>query len=251
MVSAAGHQARLLDAGQGPTVVVLHGWGGRIESMAPVIDCLTDSFRVVAIDLPGFGQSPVPAGVWGTADYAAFVRDVLGSLGIERAHFVGHSFGAKTSLYLAATYGAVVEKLVLVGASGLRAAPSTRARVKRGASRTARAVGKLGPPGRVLRNAAYRRLASQDYRDAGAMRPILVKVVNEDLAGLLPTITSSTLLVWGSDDDAVPLTHARKMESAIPDAGLVVFEGAGHFAYLDDPQRFCRVIRHFLGAPLS
>jgi pimeloyl-ACP methyl ester carboxylesterase len=83
------------------------------------------------------------------------------------------------------------------------------------------------------------------------MRPILVKVVNEDLAGLLPTITSSTLLVWGSDDDAVPLTHARKMESAIPDAGLVVFEGAGHFAYLDDPQRFCRVIRHFLGAPLS
>jgi pimeloyl-ACP methyl ester carboxylesterase len=219
--------------------------------MAPVIDCLTDSFRVVAIDLPGFGQSPVPAGVWGTADYAAFVRDVLGSLGIERAHFVGHSFGAKTSLYLAATYGAVVEKLVLVGASGLRAAPSTRARVKRGASRTARAVGKLGPPGRVLRNAAYRRLASQDYRDAGAMRPILVKVVNEDLAGLLPTITSSTLLVWGSDDDAVPLTHARKMESAIPDAGLVVFEGAGHFAYLDDPQRFCRVIRHFLGAPLS
>lgn len=251
MVSAAGQNARLLDAGQGPTVVVLHGWGGRIESMAPVIDCLTDSFRVVAIDLPGFGQSPVPAGVWGTADYAAFVRDVLGSLGIERAHFVGHSFGAKTSLYLAATYGAVVEKLVLVGASGLRAAPSTRARVKRGASRTARAVGKLGPPGRVLRNAAYRRLASQDYRDAGAMRPILVKVVNEDLAGLLPTITSSTLLVWGSDDDAVPLTHARKMESAIPDAGLVVFEGAGHFAYLDDPQRFCRVIRHFLGAPLS
>jgi pimeloyl-ACP methyl ester carboxylesterase len=219
--------------------------------MVPVIDCLTDSFRVVAIDLPGFGQSPVPAGIWGTADYAAFVRDILGSLGIERAHFVGHSFGAKTSLYLAATYGAVVDKLVLVSASGLRAAPSTRARVKRGASRTARAIGKLGPPGRVLRDAAYRRLASQDYRDAGAMRPILVKVVNEDLAGLLPTITSSTLLVWGSDDDAVPLTHARKMESAIPDAGLVVFEGAGHFAYLDDPQRFCRVIRHFLGAPLS
>ena len=244
-------EARLLDVGSGPVAVVLHGWGGRIESMAPVVDCLRDSFRVVALDLPGFGESPVPHGTWGTDDYAAFVRDVLGSLGIERAHLVGHSFGAKTSLYLAATYGSMVDKLVLVGSSGLRSAPSMTARIKRAASKTAKAVGSLGPPGRALRDAAYRRLASEDYRNAGAMRPIFVKVVNEDLAGLLQSVRSSTLLVWGSDDDAVPLAHARKMEAAIPDAGLVVFEGAGHFAYLDDPQRFCRVIRHFLGAPLS
>ena len=249
-VQISDQEARVLDAGSGPVVVVLHGWGGRIESMAPVIECLSESFRVVAIDLPGFGESPIPHGTWGTADYAAFVRDVLGSLGIERAHLVGHSFGAKTSLHLAATYGSLVDKLVLVGSSGLRAAPSMTARIKRVTSKTAKAVGKLGPLGRALRDAAYRRLASEDYRNAGPMRPIFVKVVNEDLAGLLPSVRSSTLLVWGGDDDAVPLAHARKMEAAIPDAGLVVFEGAGHFAYLDDPQRFCRVIRHFLGAPL-
>lgn len=249
-VQISDQKARLLDSGSGQAAVVLHGWGGRIESMAPVIECLSESFRVVAIDLPGFGESPVPAGMWGTADYAAFVRDVLGSLGIDRAHLVGHSFGAKTALYLAATYGSMVDKLVLVGSSGLRSAPSMAARIKRAASKSAKAIGKLGPPGRAVRDAAYRRLASEDYRDAGAMRPIFVKVVNEDLAGLLPSVRSSTLLVWGSEDDAVPLAHARKMESAIPDAGLVVFEGAGHFAYLDDPQRFCRVIRHFLGAPL-
>lgn len=250
-VEVSGQTARLLEAGEGIPVVVLHGWGGRIESMAPVIDCLTDSFRVIALDLPGFGESPLPDGVWGTADYAAFVRDVLGSLGVERTHFVAHSFGAKTSLYLSATYGSIVDKLVLVGSSGLRSAPSTKARIKRATSKGARSIGKLGPPGRALRDAAYRRLASQDYRDAGELRPILVKVVNEDLAPLLGSIKASTLLVWGSDDDAVPVAHARKMEVAIPDAGLVVFEGAGHFAYLDEPQRFCRVIRHFLGAPLS
>jgi pimeloyl-ACP methyl ester carboxylesterase len=219
--------------------------------MAPVIDCLSDSFRVIAIDLPGFGGSPVPTEVWGTADYARFVEDVLGSLGIDRAHFVAHSFGAKTSLYLAATRAAVVDKLVLVGSSGLRTAPNMKTRVRRALSKGAKASGKLGPPGRALRDMAYRRLASQDYRDAGPLRPIFVKVVNEDLADLLPSVASPTLLVWGSDDDAVPVAHARKMEAAIPDAGLVVFEGAGHFAYLDDPQRFCRVIRHFLGAPLS
>ena len=248
-VEAGGHTARVLQRGSGDPVVVLHGWGGRIESMTPVIDCLSGSFHVVSLDLPGFGESPLPPGVWGTPDYATFVRDSLKELGIERAHFVGHSYGAKTSLYLAATVPSLVDKLVLQASSGLRTPPSLQARMKRGVSRAARRVGKLGDPGAQVRDAIYRRIQSSDYRDAGPLRPILVKVVNEDLEHLLPRIQASTLLVWGSDDDAVPLSHAQAMERLIPDAGLVVFEGAGHFAYLDQSDRFCVVTRHFLGAP--
>jgi pimeloyl-ACP methyl ester carboxylesterase len=75
----------------------------------------------------------------------------------------------------------------------------------------------------------------------------MVKVVNEDIGYMLGRVRASTLLVWGSEDDAVPLAHARTMESLIPDAGLVVFEGAGHFAYLDEPDRFCAIVRHFFG----
>lgn len=247
-VTAGGHRARVLQRGSGASVVVLHGWGGRIESMTPVIDCLSASFHVVSLDLPGFGESPLPTGVWGTPDYATFVRDALKEIGVERAHFVGHSYGAKTSLYLAATVPSLVDKLVLQGSSGLRTPPSLKARVKRGASRAARAAGKLGHPGQRVRDAVYRRIQSSDYRDAGALRPILVKVVNEDLEHLLPRIRASTLLVWGSEDDAVPLSHAQAMERAIPDAGLVVFDGAGHFAYLDQSDRFCVITRHFLGA---
>lgn len=216
--------------------------------MRPVIDCLARSFRTIAIDLPGFGGSPVPDGVWGTADYGVFVRDLLAELGVQRAHFVGHSYGAKTSLYLAATHPDLVDKLVLQGSSGLRTPPSMKARVRRGVSKAARAAGRLGDPGIRVRDAIYRRIQSSDYRDAGPMRPILVKVVNEDFHNLLARVRSSTLLVWGSEDDAVPLSHARTMEENIPDAGLVVFEGAGHFAYLDEPDRFCVVVRHFLGA---
>ena len=125
-----------------------------------------------------------------------------------------------------------------------------KARMKRGVSRVARAAGKAGPLGRRLRDAAYQRLASQDYRDAGPLRPTFVRVVNEDLASLLPSIRSSTLLIWGTEDTAVPVAHAQRMERDIPDAGLVLFEGAGHFVYLDEPQRFCRVVRHFLVAPM-
>jgi pimeloyl-ACP methyl ester carboxylesterase len=237
----------MVERGSGEPVVVLHGWGGRIESMRPVIECLSSSFRVLAIDLPGFGESPLPSGVWGTADYAAFVRDVLRERGIDRAHFVGHSYGAKTSLYLAATDPSLVGKLVLQGSSGLRTPPSLKARAKRAVSKGARAVGTLGGGGRRIRDAVYKRIQSEDYRDAGPLRPILVKVVNEDLSNLLPRVQASTLLIWGSEDEAAPLQHGRTMEQRIPDAGLVVFEGAGHFAYLDDPDRFCVVVRHFLG----
>jgi pimeloyl-ACP methyl ester carboxylesterase len=247
-VVAGGQEARIYDGGDGPVVVVLHGWGGRIESMAPVLDCLRSSFRVIAFDLPGFGKTPLPRGVWGTPDYAAFVRDALTGLNVTKAHFVGHSFGAKTSLYLAATHQDLVDKLVLVGSSGLRTPPSMKARFKRGVSKGARAAGRLGDPGRKVRDAVYRRIASADYRDAGPLRPILVRVVNEDLERMLPRVAASTLLVWGSNDDAVPVAHARTMERLIPDAGLVLFEGAGHFAYLDEPDRFCRIVRHFLGA---
>jgi len=242
----AKRKVRVLDSGSGETVVVLHGWGGRIESMAPVIDCLAPRYRVLALDLPGFGESPAPEEVWGTPDYAGFVRSVLVELGIEVAHFVGHSYGAKTSLYIAASHEEIVKKLVLVSSSGLRSAASLKTRLKRTASRAARAAGHLGAPGRAVKDAVYKRLASSDYRDAGPLRPILVKVVNEDLSDLLPRVKASTLLVWGASDDAVPLNHARRMEKLIPDAGLVVFEGAGHFAYLDEPDRFCRVLRHFL-----
>lgn len=244
-VSVDGQSARLVELGSGEPVVVLHGWGGRVESMAPVLSCFARDRRVLALDLPGFGESPAPANAWGTADYASFVRRVLGDAGVEEADFVGHSFGAKTSLYLAATTG-VVRRLVLAGSSGLRTPSSFQARLKRGVSRAGRAAKKLGPPGRALSAAIYRRIASEDYRNAGPLRPTFVKVVNEDLTELLPRVRASTLLVWGTEDDAVPVAHARTMEERIPDAGLVLFEGAGHFAYLDEPDRFCRVVRHFL-----
>lgn len=252
MVEAGGHKTRLFDAGVGAPVVVLHGWGGRIESMAPTLTCLESAFRVLALDLPGFGESPAPDGAWTTPDYAAFVRDVVDDAGVERAHFLGHSYGAKTSLYLAATHEGVVDRLVAVGSSGLRTPPSPTARARRMASGVARFAGRrLGAPGRVLRDRIHRRVASTDYRDAGVMRPTLVNVVNEDLSPLLPRVTAPTLLVWGSNDDTTPVAHARRMEQLIPDAGLVVFENAGHFAYLDEPERFCRIVRHFFGVPLG
>ena len=249
-IEIGGHRARIATSGEGPPVVVLHGWGGRIESMTPLLDCLAQAFSTVAIDLPGFGESPTPRGIWGTPDYAAFVRDLLTELGVKRAPFIGHSFGGKVSFYLAAVHPDLVQKLVLAAPSGVRLPPSLQARAKKAVARAGRLAGSLGGPGQKVKDAIYDRLGSDDYKQAGPMQPILVKVVNEDYSGLLPRIQASTLLVWGSEDDAVPLAAAEQMASLIPDAGVVTIDGAGHFAYLDEPARFCRVVRHFLGAPL-
>ena len=245
-LTMGGQATRLLDRGEGHPVVLLHGWGGRIESMAPVARCVQRDFRVLALDLPGFGEAPAPEAVWGTPDHAEFVADVVEAAGVKRAHFVGHSFGAKTALYLAATHPALVEKLVLVGSNGVPAPARLTTRAKKAAARTARAARFLGSPGRKLRDAVYRRVASDDYRAAGPLRPMLVRTVNEDFRHLLPLVKSPTLLVWGEEDDAVPVAVGRVMQAAIPDAGLVVFGSAGHFCYLDQPERFCRVLRYFL-----
>jgi pimeloyl-ACP methyl ester carboxylesterase len=250
-VERGGQETRLIDTGAGKVVVVLHGWGGRIESMGPVISCLQSRFRVIALDLPGFGEAPPPASVWGTRDYARWVTEIVGSRWDGPAHFLGHSFGGKVSINIAATEPEAVAKLILVDPSGLRAAPSAGARFKRGLSRAARRVGRLGGPGRTVQRKLYDSLASDDYRNAGPLRPTFVKIVNEDVSELLPRIGASTLLLWGAQDHDVPLAHARTMESLIPDAGLVVLDPAGHFSYLDQPDRFCRIVRHFLGAPVT
>jgi pimeloyl-ACP methyl ester carboxylesterase len=78
------------------------------------------------------------------------------------------------------------------------------------------------------------------------MRGTLVRIVNEDLQPLLPTLNLPVLLIWGEKDTDAPLEDGRLMERLIPDAGLVVFEGAGHYAYLEQPGRFCRIVEVFL-----
>lgn len=88
---------------------------------------------------------------------------------------------------------------------------------------------------------------SADYNSSTpTMRAILSKVVNEDLTGRLHLIKAPTLLIWGERDTATPMRDARKMDSLIKDSGLVVFEGAGHYSFLDDPRRFAAVLNSFL-----
>ena len=77
------------------------------------------------------------------------------------------------------------------------------------------------------------------------MRGTLVRLVNDDVRPLLAQLRVPVLLIWGDRDTETPLRDARVMEQTIPDAGLVIFEGSGHYAYLEQAARFCRVVDAF------
>jgi pimeloyl-ACP methyl ester carboxylesterase len=245
-----GLTVRYQVGGQGPHILVLHGWGGAIESFAPVLDDLHRSFTVTAFDLPGFGKSSLPPATWGSADYADVTLKVMERLKLDRPSVIGHSFGGQVSIQLAATAPECVGKLVLVCSAGIRPRPALATRLKRMAARLGKWLAAHGGPiGEKLRAEIYRRVRSQDYADAGPLRPTLVRVINEDLTPLLPRIKASTLLVWGAEDRDVPLPAAQVMAQLIPGAQLVVFENAGHFAYLDQFDRFRLLVARFLREP--
>jgi pimeloyl-ACP methyl ester carboxylesterase len=243
-----GIRTRYRRAGDGPDVLVLHGWGARIEAVTPIIDALARQCTVYAPDLPGFGETgPPPQQPWGVTDYAAWTRALMGELGLGRPSIVGHSRGAAIAIKLAADHPELVDKLVLVDAAGIRPARTWRHRRRVAAAKLSKHASRLlGAPCRRWRERVIERNASEDYKRAGEMRPTLVRLVNEDITELLPLVKASTLLVWGDRDDATPLSDGQTMERLIPDAGLVVFEGAGHFSYLDERRRFGVVASHFL-----
>lgn len=242
-----GLTVRVQMGGAGPAVLLLHGWGGAIESFAPVLDDLQRSYTAAAFDLPGFGQSSLPPTPWGSADYAGLTLKVMDHLQMQRPHLIGHSFGGQVSMRLAALSPQRVGKLVLVCSAGIRAKPALAIRVKRRTARLGRWLAVHGGwLGERLRDEIYRRVQSPDYANAGSLRPTLVRVLNEDLTALLPSIQSPTLLVWGEQDRDVPLAAAQLMAQLIPAARLVVFEHAGHFAYLDQFERFRLLVGRFL-----
>jgi UDP-N-acetylmuramoyl-tripeptide--D-alanyl-D-alanine ligase len=243
-----GHRLAYRASGEGrgaPPVVLLHGWGASIEAVAPIQDGLDSEFQIISFDLPGFGQSDVPPATWGSQEYAELIKQALDHLELTKVSLIGHSRGGAVSIALATRWPELVDRLVLANSAGIRHAlpPLRRARVL--AFKAARRLAGPGP----LSNWLVQRFGSPDYRHAGPLRSTLVRLVNEDLRPLLPRVAAPTLLIWGDQDQETPLADASIMQREIADAGLVVFPGAGHFSYAEDPGRFCWVVRNFLRTP--
>jgi pimeloyl-ACP methyl ester carboxylesterase len=230
--------------------LLLHGWGVSSELFAPILDALQAGRRLIVPDLPGFGATPEPDAPWSVHEYAAWCVALLDRLGVETCDLIGHSNGGRIGIAIAAGYPGRIGRMVLAGSSGIRPRRTFRSVARVRSYKALRAVerSRLMPGG--LRQAAARRAdqrGSADYRAvSGVMRGTLVRIVNEDLRTMLPGLHLPVLLIWGEHDTETPVADGRLMERLIPDAGLVVFEGAGHYAYLEQAARFCRIVEVFL-----
>jgi pimeloyl-ACP methyl ester carboxylesterase len=252
LTTVLGLGTRYLVHGEGPPVLVLHGWGASIEAVYPIVEGLASVASVYVLDLPGFGESEPPPEPWGVEDYQAFVAAFMEELAIEAPTIVGHSNGGRIAIRMAATEPERAKRLVLVDAAGIRPKRTLGYYRRVGMAKVGKYAARLlGAWGERLRSRLVGRAASADYLAAGEMRPTLVKLVNADLRPFMPSIAVPTLLVWGSQDEDTPLAAAEEMERLIPDAGLVVLEGAGHYSYLDQPVRFARIVSHFIAPPSS
>jgi pimeloyl-ACP methyl ester carboxylesterase len=242
-----GLRTRYLVRGAGPPVLILHGWGASIEAVHPIVTGLAPAATVYALDLPGFGETDLPPSPWGVEEYQAFVVTFMEALQIERPTIVGHSNGGRIAIRMASTEPTRAARLVLVDSAGIRPKRTFRWYRRVGMAKLGKYAARLlGPPGERLRALLVGRAASADYAAAGPLRPTLVRLVNADLRLFMPEIVVPTLLVWGSEDTDTPLSDAQEMERLIPDAGLVVLDGAGHYSYLDQPARFARIVSHFI-----
>ncbi len=221
-------------------VLALHGWRKNHSDLQKV----TEHLNAIAVDLPGFGASPQPSAVWGAAEYAAAVARLLTDVDAPVV-VVGHSFGGRVALNLAADYPQLVRSLVLTGVPLIRRpATAKKSSVSYKAVKLANRIGVLSDE-RFERE--KRKRGSADYRAAeGVMRDIFVKLVNESYEQQLQAVKCHVELVWGENDTEAPLAQAREAERMLADASLTIVPGGTHWLPVENPQPIRDAIKRSL-----
>ena len=223
--------------GDGRDIVLLHGWGQNIKMMEPLGNNLKEKYRVTIIDLPGFGLSEEPKVAYSIFDYVDTVHELLESLNIYKPILIGHSFGGRISIVYGSKYE--VEKIILFGS------PCVRHEVKNKKEKFFKIIKKMKIFNPIL-NILKKRMGSVDYRNATPlMRDVLVKVVNQDLSEYAKKIPCSCLLIWGQNDEAVPIEEAKELDDLLKDSRLIILPGT-HYCYLENLEKVTELIKEFL-----
>lgn len=264
-----GRELGYLGAGEGPVLLLVHGMAGTCENWRGVIEPLARHYTVVAPDLPGHGMSEGGPGDYSLGSLASGLRDLLVTLGHERATLVGHSLGGGISMQFAYQFPEMVERLVLVSSGGLgpEVSPILRAAALPGAdlfiSATAAAGQKIGsaigrglsaigmtPAADVAEVArGYASLAEPGRRKAflATLRSVVgtegQRVSASDRLYLAEEVP--VLIAWGARDPIIPVRHGEDAHRALPGSELEIFEGAGHMPQLEQPGRFIAVLERF------
>ena len=217
------------------TIVFLHGWHNLAnkEIYLELLKLLSDKFRVIAIDFPGFGKSPEPLQAWTVSDYARLVEKFIDHLKIKKCILIGHSFGGRVATKIAAKNPKNVEKLILIASAG----------VEKKALNIRFLAFTAGITPQFIKKIFSEYVGSVDYKKTtGIMRQTFKNVINEDLQHLFPQIKIPVLLVWGQLDNTTPLAHAKIMHQLLPDSKLKIIPEGNHGIPYRHAQKVAQII---------
>jgi pimeloyl-ACP methyl ester carboxylesterase len=270
-VKLHGHRVIYRVAGSGPPVVLIHGMVNSSKHWERVAAQLADSHTVIAPDLIGHGDSATPRGDYSLGAHASVIRDLLASLGIDRASIVGHSFGGGVAMVFFYQFPQRTERLGLISAGGLgdevspllrsAALPGAQALLSLAANR--RIVDRIARTGERMRESGNRKgvyleaiaRAMRPLEDRGARNAFIQtlravidvkgqRISARDRLYLLDAMP--TLIVWGERDNTIPLEHGRYTHDQVPHSRFETLPKAAHFPHLEDPDGLAAVLRDWL-----
>lgn len=267
-VEVGGATVNYAELGEGPPVVFVHGLGGCWQNWLENLPHFAAAgYRAIALDLPGFGASPMPDWEIGIPAYGRLVDEFCGALSLRSTALVGNSMGGFIAAEAAIAEPEWIDHLVLVSAAGISHATMSHHPVRA----WAQVVGALSPLALRLNRGALRRPGMRRLAFGGVvrhpqrLRPEVLYELSEpaigrpgfaaaavaltgyDLLDRLERISVPTLLIWGRDDLVVPASDAPGYERRIADAELQIFGECGHLPMLERPTRFNRVVGEFIG----
>lgn len=268
-VKVHGRSVSYVQAGAGPVLLLIHGIAGSLRTWTEVVEPLSRVGTVIAVDLPGHGRSEAAGGDYSLGTLAAGLRDLLVTLGHDRATLVGHSLGGGIALQFAYQFPAMTERLVLVSSGGLghevhpvlraAAVPGSEPFVRLTAHATRALAGAAGrarlpsrvrlPPGVTGTVRAYGSLADAGRRAAflGSVKSVVdVRGQNVQAADRLYLLADvPILIVWGAADPIIPVRHAVAAHEAMDHSTLCVLDGVGHVVPAEAPDRLTAAVAGF------
>jgi pimeloyl-ACP methyl ester carboxylesterase len=267
-----GQPINVVELGKGPPLVFIHGLSGSWPNWLEQLPAFAAEHRVITLDLPGFGHSPMPRETISISGYARMLDRLLDQLGVDAAAVVGNSMGGFIGAELAIAFPQRVERLVLVSAAGIstydhrgavRTVPVLRRAERMLTAYTAWMATKSDTVARRprLRDATLNvvtrhpsrlpaALAAEQLRGSGkpGFMQALEANLNYDFRERLPEIACPTLIVWGEDDRIITARDASVFEELIPDSRVVMYADTGHMAMLERPAAFNALLEEFLSS---
>lgn len=255
--------------------VLIHGWSSSWYAMSPLLGLLSQRFYCMAVDLPGYGQSPAFQERTTIPAYADLLAEFIAQVSDGPVVLVGHSMGGMTSITLALRHSVLVERMVLISPTitgklsdliNFGVSPITlMERFGLGGLIVSSVENTfVGLTDRIMRPASFAErtgITKEDYKHIladvrhpgqGRVRAECFFAMREnDLSGKLKDVDTPALVLWGAEDNTVPLRDAGVVADEWPDADLRILPKAGHWPQFEAPDIMRRIVAAYLGLPLT